>query len=157
MTVMRAYVGVTDWDWYRFLHERAATEVNFWQPSARGQFNAIPRGGPFLFKTNYAHGNRVVGGGFLSGWVSLPMLSAWEFFGEANGCATLADMRVRIQKYRTNRDGDQTSREVGCIMLHDVRFFEPDQTLEAPPGWKGTSSRAVAMNSIRPRAATSSA
>lgn len=31
---MKAYVGVTDGDWYRFLAERPEiSEVNFWQPS----------------------------------------------------------------------------------------------------------------------------
>src|SRR6478752_6777089 len=91
-----AYVGVTDWDWYRFLHERQATEVNFWQPSGGRRFSAIPQGAPFLFKTHYSHGNRIVGGGFLSGWAALTMSRAWEFFGEENGCASLPEMRQRI-------------------------------------------------------------
>ena len=78
---LRAYVGVTDWDWYQFLRARGSTEVNFWQPSGGRRFGAIPQGAPFLFKTHYSHGNRIVGGGFLSGWASLPMSRAWEFFG----------------------------------------------------------------------------
>jgi putative restriction endonuclease len=58
------YVGVTDWDWYRFLQARAATEVNFWQPSGGRRFGAIPADAPFLFKTHYSDGNRIVGAGF---------------------------------------------------------------------------------------------
>ncbi len=30
---MKAYVGVTDGDWYRFLAERRIDEVNFWRPA----------------------------------------------------------------------------------------------------------------------------
>jgi putative restriction endonuclease len=132
---VRAYVGVTDWDWYRFLHARGATEVNFWQPSGGRRFGAIPPGAPFLFKTHYSHGNRIVGSGFLSGWASLPMSRAWEFFGEDNGCASLPEMRSRIGRYRGKLDDGRDDPEIGCIMLRDVRFVDPDQALDAPQGW----------------------
>jgi putative restriction endonuclease len=134
---VRAFVGVTDWDWYRFLHERGATEVNFWQPSGGRRFAAIPSGAPFLFKTHYSHGNRIVGGGFLSGWASLPMSRAWEFFGEGNGCADEVEMRRRIGKYRGKRDDARSDPEIGCIMLRAVRFFDPGDAPDAPPGWAG--------------------
>jgi putative restriction endonuclease len=131
------YVGVTDWDWYRFLQARAATEVNFWQPSGGRRFGAIPAGAPFLFKTHYSHGNRIVGAGFLSGWASLPMSRAWEFFGESNGCATEEEMRARIGRYRGRRDDGSPDPEIGCIMLRDVAFFSPDEAMDAPPDWAG--------------------
>lgn len=138
MRAVCAYVGVTDWDWYRFLHVRGATEVNFWQPSGGRRFGAIREGAPFFFKSHYSHGNRIVGGGFLSGWASLPMTRAWEFFGEDNGCATFEEMRTRIRKYRRRTlDDGGTDPEIGCIMLRDVRFFGPDEAPEAPPGWSG--------------------
>jgi putative restriction endonuclease len=72
---VRTYVGVTDWDWYRFLHGRGATEVNFWQPSGGRKFQAIEQGAPFLFKTHVGESvsNKIVGGGFLSGWAALPV------------------------------------------------------------------------------------
>lgn len=132
---VRAYVGVTDWDWYRFLCERGATEVNFWQPRGGRRFGAIPRGAPFFFKTHYSHGNRIVGVGFLSGWASLPMSRAWEFFGQGNGCASEAEMRARIRKYRGQADVGGSDPEIGCIMLRDVGFFDPDDAMEAPSGW----------------------
>lgn len=134
---VRAYVGVTDWDWYQFLRARAATEVNFWQPSGGRRFTAIAQGAPFLFKTHYSHGNRIVGGGFLSGWASLPMSRAWEFFGPDNGCADLAEMRARITRYRRSHDDARSDPEIGCIMLRDVRYFDPDAAPAAPPGWSG--------------------
>jgi putative restriction endonuclease len=135
--LVRAYVGVTDWDWYQFLRARGATEVNFWQPSGGRRFSAIPQGAPFLFKTHYSHGNRIVGGGFLSGWASLPMSRAWEFFGPDNGCADLTQMRTRIHHYRRAGDDRRADPEIGCIMLRDVRYFDPDTAPPAPPGWSG--------------------
>lgn len=114
------------------------TEVNFWQPSGRRRFEAIPEGAPFFFKSHYSHGNLIVGGGFLSGWASLPMTRAWEFFGEDNGCATLREMRTRILKYRRRTlDDGCADPEIGWIMLGDVRFSEPEEAPEAPPGWSG--------------------
>ena len=51
---MRAYVGVTDAEWYRFLSARPELrEVNFWQPSGGREFHAIAPGEPFFFKTHY--------------------------------------------------------------------------------------------------------
>jgi len=48
---VRAYVGITDLDWFRFLASRPdIDEVNFWQPSARTRFAALAPGELFLFK-----------------------------------------------------------------------------------------------------------
>src|SRR4051794_17866885 len=97
---MRGYVGVTDGDWYRFLAARPEMkEVNFWQPSGGRGFSVLQPGEPFLFKTHYPH-NRVVGGGFFSGFARLRVSEAWELFGPANGVTDLAEMRVRVSRYR---------------------------------------------------------
>ena len=53
---VRAYLGVTDGDWYRYLSDRGATEVGFWQPSGSRRFSAIEQGAPFLFKSHYHDG-----------------------------------------------------------------------------------------------------
>lgn len=51
---MRAYVGVTDGGWYRFLSSRPdLQEVNFWQPSGGREFRVPGPGEPFFFKTHY--------------------------------------------------------------------------------------------------------
>ena len=90
---VRAYVGVTDGDWYRFLApgpgSRRSTSGG---PAAAGEFRALGPGEPFFFKTHHPH-NRVVGGGFYSGFARLRVSEAWELFGEGNGVADLTQMR----------------------------------------------------------------
>ena len=59
---MRAFVAVTDGDWYQYLAARPElTEVNFWRPGGHGRFRALAIGEPFFFKTHHPH-NRVVAG-----------------------------------------------------------------------------------------------
>jgi putative restriction endonuclease len=95
---VRAYVGVTDNNWYRFLADRpGVTEVNFWQPSGTREFRVLAPGEPFFFKTHYPD-NRVVGGGFFSDSARLRVSEAWEFFGDANGVASVEEMRARIRR-----------------------------------------------------------
>ena len=130
---MRAYVGVTDNDWYRFLAARPVmTEVNFWQPSGARQFRVLTPGEPFFFKTHYPH-NRLVGGGFFSDSVRLTVSEAWELFGEANGVATVEQMRARIGRYRRAPIGAGEDPDIGCLFVRDVRFFPDNATVEAPP------------------------
>jgi hypothetical protein len=45
IAVVRAYVGVTDYNWYRFLADRpGVAEVNFWQPSGAREFKVLAPG-----------------------------------------------------------------------------------------------------------------
>lgn len=81
---MRAVIGVTDDHWAAYLRERPQiSEANFWLPSGRTAFRALSPGEPFLFKTHWPH-NKVVGGGFFSGFAALTVREAWELFGEGN-------------------------------------------------------------------------
>lgn len=51
-------------------------------------------------------------------------------------------MRARIRKYRRKPlDGADADPEIGCIMLRDVQFFDPDEAPDAPPGWSGNIVR----------------
>jgi putative restriction endonuclease len=135
---VRAWVGVTDGDWYRFLRSRGLDEANFWQPGGGGTgFKAIQPGEPFFLKSHQGDGNRLVGVGFLSGWARLPLTSAWEIFGERNGCATFAELRSRITAYRRTRlHDDSPNPEIGCVMLRDIAFFHEGSGFEPPPDWK---------------------
>lgn len=129
---VKAYVGVTDGDWYRFLAARPGlSEVNFWRPGGGRTFNVLEVGEPFFFKTHYPD-NRIVGGGFYSGFAPLRLSDAWELFGEANGVASLGEMRARIGRYRRTPIAPDENPDIGCIFVRDVTFFPPDE-VAAPP------------------------
>jgi putative restriction endonuclease len=129
---VRAYVGVTDTTWYRFLAARPQlTEVNFWQPSGGREFRVLAPGEPFFFKTHYPH-NKVVGGGFFSDSARLKVSEAWEFFGEANGAGNVEQMRARIGYYRHTPMSSAEDPVIGCLFVRDVRFF-PEEATTAPP------------------------
>ena len=130
---MRAYVGVTDNTWFRFLAARPlVTEVNFWQPSGGREFRVLSPGEPFFFKTHYPH-NRVVGGGFFSDSARLTVSEAWEFFGEANGADSIEQMRARIGHYRHAPINTGEDPVIGCLFVRDVRFFSEDEAVVPPP------------------------
>ncbi len=133
MSVVRAYVGVTDDNWYHFLAARPQlTEVNFWQPSGAREFRVLAPGEPFFFKTHYPD-NKVVGGGFFSDSARLRVSEAWEFFGLANGAPSRAEMRTRIGRYRREPTGADADPVIGCLFVRDVRFFPADASVVAPP------------------------
>lgn len=122
---MKAYVGVTDGDWYRFLADRPdVREVNFWKPGGSTVFKALERGEPFLFKTHWPE-NRLVGGGYFETFRHLTISEAWDFFGPGNGCETFEEMRRRLLKYRTDRVDDDDDPVIGCVLLNEVSFIAP--------------------------------
>jgi putative restriction endonuclease len=131
---VHAYVGVTDGDWYRHLASIGADEVNFWRPSGGQVFHRISVGEPFFFKSHFHDGNRVVGGGFYSGFAALRLSEAWQFFGEANGARTIDEMRTRVGRYRRALLLPGEDPVIGCVFVRDVAFFG-DNSEPAPPTW----------------------
>jgi putative restriction endonuclease len=127
---VRAYVGVTDGNWYRHLARLGVDEVNFWRPAGDRAFRALSVGEPFLFKTHHPD-NVVVGGGFYSGFASLTISEAWQIYGQGNGASTLQEMRARVGRYRHVRLESADNPRIGCVFIRDVRFFT-DPVL-APP------------------------
>ena len=90
---MRIFVGVTDKNWFTLLSSRSNTdEVNFWRPSPNATFKALDTGELFLFKL-HSPDNFLVGGGFFVKFQQLPVNTAWDAFGDANGVGSLAEMR----------------------------------------------------------------
>lgn len=131
--IVKAYVGVTDGDWYRFLAARPElNEVNFWRPGGGQAFRALTPGEPFFFKTKYPH-NRIVGGGFYSGYARLYLSEAWNLFGEANGVASIDQLRRKISGYRDDQNSPNYDPIIGCVFIRDVTFFPPDASAEPPP------------------------
>lgn len=132
---MRAYVGVTDGDWYAHLAARGhLEEVNFWRPGGERVFRVLTIGEPFFFKTHFSD-NRVVGGGFYSGFAALTLNEAWRFFGEQNGASNLEQMRTRIARYRRHALQPGEDPRIGCVFVRDVVFFPGETLPEAPPGF----------------------
>src|SRR5437867_7987627 len=97
---MKAYVAVTDEEWFEFLSKRVGLEeVNFWRPSAETNFRALRPGELFLFKLR-APANWIVGGGIFGHFSILPISLAWDTFKEKNGAPDLEELRRRIGKHR---------------------------------------------------------
>jgi putative restriction endonuclease len=132
---MRFFVGVTDFDWYRFLASRPhIDEVNFWQPSGGVRFGALLPGELFLFKLHSPR-NFIVGGAFFAHWSPLPVSLAWEAFGEKNGTASLVEMRDRLAHYRGVPDDPRTDYVVGCLLLEQPFFLAEADWIPAPADW----------------------
>jgi putative restriction endonuclease len=131
---VKAYIGVTDFDWYQHLASRPELdEVNFWQPGGKTTFRALQPGELFLFKL-HAPLNAIVGGGIFAHATRLPTSLAWESFREANGAATLPEMRDRIEHYRKIPADPHDDYTIGCILLEQP-FFLPRERWIEPLGW----------------------
>jgi HNH endonuclease len=132
---MRYWIGITDWDWYRFLAARPdLPEVNFWQPSAGRRPVALEEGALFLFKLHESRGGAIVGGGFFIKYSALPVRLTWDTFGVANGAASFEEMVARIGRYR--RGGvDIHGDQVGCLVLVEPFFFNEPEWIRPPADW----------------------
>ena len=79
----------------------------------------------FLFKLHSPR-NFIVGGGFFTRFVRLPISIAWDAFGEGNGVRSVSEMRGRIAQYRRITIEPNDNPNVGCILLAEPFFF-PEQ------------------------------
>lgn len=133
---MKAFVGITDFDWYTFLSTLPEIdEVNFWQPSAGHLFRTLSPGEPFLFKLHSPR-DYIVGGGFFAHSTILPVSLAWDAFGEKNGAASLEEMRAKIEKYRRKKATIGEDYKIGCVLLEQPFFFNERDWIPAPADWK---------------------
>lgn len=133
---MNAYVGITDWDWFDLLRRiEDLDEVNFWQPSGSHTFRALQPGELFLFKLHSPR-NFIVGGGIFAHSSILPIGLAWETFGRANGANDLKEMRLRVEKYRSDRSGSLSNYQIGCILLEQPFFLKEERWIPIPSDWK---------------------
>lgn len=130
---MKLYVGVTDRDWFNFLRDRNAQEMNFWRPRASQNFNVLEPGGLFLFKSKFPE-NKIVGGAFFVRHSTLPLDLAWTAFGEANGVASLEQFRRKILSLRRDQERNPT---IGCTVLTQPFYVQPSAYIEVPSDWSG--------------------
>lgn len=133
---MKLWVGITDYDWFKLHSSKPKVdEVNFWRPSSTQGFSVLSWGEPFLFKL-HAPRNFIVGGGFFTKFLPLPVSLAWEAFGEANGARSLEEVKVRIGKYRKQPIGLNEDPVIGCILLEEPFFFEESDWIPSPADFK---------------------
>lgn len=131
---MKFYLGVTDWDWYRFLSERANEDINFWQPGGNSVFKVIEPGAPFLFKLKNPY-NVIAGVGFFSSHSILPLDVAWTIFQERNGLDSFFKFKQKIVNYRNGDNSFAKNPNIGCIVLTDPIFFTRTDWIEVPSDW----------------------
>jgi putative restriction endonuclease len=129
------YIGITDYDWFRFLSALSSVEeVNFWQPGGRTNFKALQAGELFLFKL-HAPRNFIVGGGVFARADILPTSLAWDAFGATNGAASLPEMRKRIARYRNQTDDPRQDYLIGCRILTQPFFLRETEWIPVPLSW----------------------
>lgn len=129
---MEFYIAVTDTGWFKFLSHVMPEDVNFWQPSGCGSFKRLKHGGPFLFKLRMPV-NMIAGIGFFSSYTCLPVSMAWETFGNRNGCDSIESLRSMIMRYRN--DHLDPNPRIGCIVLTNPIFFDPEDYIPVPADW----------------------
>jgi putative restriction endonuclease len=146
---MRIYIGITDFNWYQFLSVRPVLdEVNFWQPTATGQFRALSSGEPFLFKL-HSPKDYIVGGGFFAHYSELPVSLAWNAFEAKNGASSLTEMRHRIEHYRRSSTTAEDYK-IGCILLEQPFFFPQEDWLSVPENWSSSIVRGKGYETEEP-------
>lgn len=128
---MKLYVGITDADWFRYLRQRRAEEMNFWRPRATTQFKILEANELFLFKSRYPE-NKIVGGAFFVRHSTLPLDLAWKAFGEANGMPSLLQFR---QKIRGLRRDQEINPIIGCTILTQPFYLEEEMYIDPPRDW----------------------
>jgi putative restriction endonuclease len=140
---MNGTVAITDHGWYRFLlAQNDLDEVNFWTPSAHWGFRGEV-GAPFFFKLKARYHHAICGFAYFARYSRLPDWLAWETFGAKNGCPTLESMRERIGGIRARIDyrAQSPSNEIGCILLAQPTFFQPDEWVTGPHDWPPANLR----------------
>lgn len=130
---MQLYVGVTDNDWFDFLHGLGPDEVNFWRPGGQA-FRALSPGEPFLFKLK-APRHEIAGGGFFVRFTQLPLVLAWDVFGLKNGTADFPTFASKIRGLRAARGHHEQNPTIGCIVLTAPFFFDPADRIAVPPSF----------------------
>jgi putative restriction endonuclease len=132
---MRYWIGITDYEWFRFLAARPEVqEVNFWQPRAGRQPVRLDTGQLFLFKLHAGQGGWIVGGGFFVKYEAMPIRWTWDAFGEENGAASFEEMVTRISRYRRTAI-DVQSDQVGCLVLVEPFFLDEPEWIAPPADW----------------------
>lgn len=129
------WIANTDHDWFDFLAaQQGIDEVNFWQPSGGTNFGAIQPGELFLFRLK-APRNAIGGYGVFSHSSNLPISLAWEAFGIKNGASSLAEMRLRVGRYRQDTTRQLADYVIGCRIVVQPVFLPEHLWIPQPESW----------------------
>jgi len=131
---MQGFVAVTDAGWYETLSRHPEPrDANFWRPSTRRM--ELAPGTPFFFKLKSPH-NAIVGVGYFASFSVLPDWLVWSTFGEANGVASLDELRGRISRIQAGASipADPQGR-IGCSLIAEAQFFERSAWVAQPRDW----------------------
>jgi putative restriction endonuclease len=132
---MNIYVGITNNEWFTNLKLLQPDDVNFWQPGGNAHFNSLQPGEPFLFKLKSPN-NAIAGVGFFAHNSLIPINIAWDTFQNRNGVNSFEELYDIISK---NRRADNTliqNPNIGCVVLSNPIFFEPEDWIPVPASWK---------------------
>lgn len=132
--LLKMYVGITDYDWFKTLKQANCDEVNFWKPGGRTNFKALNEGDLFLFKLHSPQ-DYIVGGGFFLKFSILPSSLAWEAFGIANGAKNLLELNNRVYKYKKTSRLSDPDPQIGCIILSMPFYFDEQDWISVPQDW----------------------
>jgi putative restriction endonuclease len=66
---------------------------------------------------------------------TFPCSLAWEAFGEANGAASLAEVRTRIARYQQLRFDDRNDFIIGSCILAQPFFLDDGDWILVPRSW----------------------
>jgi len=131
---VHGFVAPTDHGWYEHLRARPELqEINFWRPGG-ARFAALQPGEPFFFKLKAPH-HAIGGFGRFSTFERMPLQTAWEIFGEANGAADPVTLRIRTRQLAASRRFSP-EQPIGCIVIASPVFFAPDEWLPVPADWQ---------------------
>lgn len=133
---MEMYVGLTDYEWYLKQKGKGYDEVNFWKPGTTS-FKALKPNDLFLFKLKKPYYS-IVGGAFFVGYSQLPIDIAWETFAEKNGTESKDVFYRWILDYKRKNNMDMNNPHIGCIVLTEPFFFEPDQWIKPMEDWSSS-------------------
>lgn len=121
----RGFIGVTDNQWFNF-HRRSylGNEVNFWRKNTN-TFKAIEMGDKFFFLVKNPKGikaeRKLRGYGDFVRFEVLGIDEAWDKYRECNGYRCKNEF---IEKFLELYGENCRDKEVGCIILDNIVFFE---------------------------------
>jgi putative restriction endonuclease len=137
--MVNLFIANTDNAWFDFLSsEPNLAEVNFWWPGAMA-FRALQPGELLVFRLKSPR-NKIGGFGVFSSHSLLPIQTAWETFGRANGTPTYEGLRSAIAQLRDDQViGPATN--IGCTILVEPVFLPSDLWFDLPPSWTSSIQR----------------